>query len=80
MPQQLIDEGRVFEEHITEWRDSHAGEFVLIKGEEVLGFFDSLELAFRTGTERFGLDPFFVKQIIPADSINVSFFGQRMLA
>lgn len=80
MPQQLIDEGRVFEEHLDEWRQSHLGEFVLIRGEDVLGFFPALDEAFRVGTERFGLEPFFVKQIIPADSINVSFFGQRILA
>jgi hypothetical protein len=79
MAEQLVDEGRVFEEHLAEWREEHMGQFVLIKGEDVLGFFGSLEEAFRTGTERFGLQPFFVKQIIPADSINVTFFGQRIL-
>ena len=80
MPEQLIDEGRVFEEHVAEWRESHPGAFVLIKGEDVLGFFPALDEAFRAGIERFGLQPFFVKQIIPGDSINVSFYGQRIPA
>ena len=80
MAQQLIDEGRVFEEHLAEWRENHLGEFVLIKGKTAIGFYSSLEVAFRAGTDRFGLDPFFIKQIVPGDSINVTFFGQRVLA
>lgn len=80
MTQQLIDEGRVFEEHLAEWRGSHLGEYVLIKGETVLGFFPSLNEAFAAGSERFGLEPFFVKQIVPGDAVNVSLFGQRILA
>jgi hypothetical protein len=80
MAQQLIDEGRVFDEHIAEWRESHLGEYVLIKGSSVLGFFPSLDKAFATGTDQFGLEPFFVKQIVPSDTVNVSLFGQRILA
>jgi hypothetical protein len=80
MAQQLAEEARVFEEHIEEWRQSHLGQFVLIKGSDVLGVFPTLDKAFRAGTERFGLEPFFVKQIVPADSVNVSLLGQRILA
>lgn len=76
----LRREGEVFQANIEEWRQTHLGQFVLIKGSEVLGFYGSLEKAFKAGTERFGLEPFFVKQIVPADSVNVSLLGQRVLA
>jgi hypothetical protein len=40
-----------------------AGRFVLIKGDEVIGVFDSYQDAVTSGYERFELDLFFVKQI-----------------
>jgi len=76
----LDREGRVFDQHLDEWRETHLGQFVLIKGDEVVGFFPSLEKAFKTGTERFGLEPFFLKQIVPRDVVNVSLYGKRILA
>ena len=74
----LERERHVYESHIEEWRRAHLGKFVLIKDDEVLGFFDSLEGAFNEGTARFRLDPFFVKQIMPGETVNVSFFGKRL--
>ncbi len=74
----LEREQRVYEAHLAEWRGVHLGKFVLIKDENVLGFFDSLEAAFNEGTARFGLDLFFVKQITEDGAVNVSFFGQRL--
>jgi len=80
MAQQLAQEARVFEQNVEEWRQTHMGQFVLSKGSDVLGFFPELEKAFRTGTERFGLEPFFVRQSVPADTVNVSLLGQRILS
>jgi hypothetical protein len=74
----LEREQRVYESHLDEWRQAHLGKFVLIKDEDVLGFFDSLETAFGEGTKRFRLEPFFVKQITGDEVVNVSFFGQRL--
>jgi len=79
MGPQLAQEARVFEQHVEEWRQTYLGQFVLIKGQDVLGFFATLDKAFRAGTERFGLEPFFVKQIVPADTVDVSLLGQRIL-
>lgn len=72
---ELQRERAVFEAGIAEWRRAHAGRFVLIHGDEVVGFYDSLEAAFGDGTTRFGLDPFFVQRITPDEEVNVSFFG-----
>ncbi len=39
------------------------GKFVLIRGEEVIDTFVSYEDAIKEGYKRFGLEPFFVRQI-----------------
>ncbi len=75
----LNREGQLFEEHLDEWRRTHLGEFVLIKDGDVLGFFPTVDQAFAAGTQRFGLQPFFVKQIVPRDVVNVSLYGKRIL-
>lgn len=61
----LERERQVYEAHVHEWRRLFPYKFVLIKDEDVLGFFDSVEAAFNEGTAWFRLEPFFVKQIIP---------------
>lgn len=77
---QTKQESEVFAANVNEWRNSHLGEFVLIKGDQVIGFFPSLDDAFRTGTEKFGLDPFTVRQVVPTDTVNISFFGRSVHA
>lgn len=76
----LNQEAEVFETYLAEWRQAHLGQFVLIKEREVIGFFGTLDEAFAAGTQRFGLRPFFVKQIVPGDAVGVSLFGQRLLS
>lgn len=76
----LSRELSVFEARLEEWRKDHLGAFVLIKGEDVIGFYGSLDEAFAEGTRRFGLEDFFIKQIAPSDSVNVTFFGHGILA
>jgi hypothetical protein len=78
--QPLDREAKVFEQHIDEWRKTRLGQFVLIKGDQVIDFFPSLEQAFRAGTGRFGLEPFSVRQIVPSDVVNVSLYGRRIHA
>jgi len=65
---------------IEAWRQEHPGKFVLIKGRDAVGFYDSLAEAFAAGSEKFGLEPFLVEQINPRAGVNVSFFGGRLLA
>ena len=47
--------------------DGHAGRFVLIKGEEVLGVFDTADEAGQTGRTRFLLEPFLVRPVRDRD-------------
>jgi hypothetical protein len=48
------------------------GKFVLIKGTDVAGTFDSYQDALTAGYQRFKLDCFMVKQIIPAERVAYS--------
>jgi len=73
---ELARERAIFEACVEEWRRTHLGSFVLIRADEVLGFFDSLSAAFDEGTKRFGLELFFVQQIAPPNGVNMSLFGQ----
>ena len=35
----LAEESRTYEANLERWAEEHAGEFVLIRGTEVVGFF-----------------------------------------
>ena len=74
----LQQETQVFESHLKEWRESHLGEYVLIKNTDVIGFFPSLLEAFDEGTKQFSLEEFFIKQVLPEDTINISLLGRHL--
>ncbi|MBI3810884.1 MAG: hypothetical protein HY283_01580 [Nitrospirae bacterium] len=76
MAERLQVESKVFETHVGKWRSAHMGEFVLIKGEDVIGFYESLDAAFDQGSQRYGMADFFIEQILPAETVNISFVGQ----
>jgi hypothetical protein len=59
-----------FEKHRADFVERAPGKFVLIKGEEDYGFFDSAENAYKHGMELFGVDPFLIKEILPEDQIH----------
>jgi hypothetical protein len=48
---------------------AHEGEFVLIKGDQVIGFFDDSSAALREGDRRFGLVPLLVKKIAAVEPV-----------
>jgi hypothetical protein len=59
----LLDEGQT-------WR--HA----LIKGDEIVSIWDTDGDAIRAGSERFGLEPFYVKKIDPRDPARFALLEQ----
>jgi hypothetical protein len=60
----LKTELQVFEQHKHEWLKSNPGEFVVIVGTAVAGFFRDYETAFRAGLERVDVSQnFLVKQV-----------------
>jgi len=58
----LEPEIKTYKEKLPELQASE-GKFVLISGETVSGVFDSYQDALAAGYERFGMNPFLVKQI-----------------
>ena len=61
----LLKETRFFESKLPDLVKSDVGRFVLIKGEELKGVFESQQDAIKAGYELFKGEPFFVKQIVP---------------
>ncbi len=76
MNHRLTTERKIYNENIEGWRTTHLGEFVLIKDARVIGFFRSLDEAVKTGIGQFGMEDFFIEQILPVDMTNISFVGQ----
>lgn len=58
----LTAEREVFESNLHEWGE-HTGRFVLIKGNDVVGFYDTYVDAIAQGYLQFDLEPFFVRQV-----------------
>ena len=59
----LTDESRTYDANVAQWVEEHGGEFVLIRETEAIGFYATYEKALTEGYSRFGVAPFFVKQI-----------------
>lgn len=67
---ELQKELAVFQRDRGRWIDNHFGDFVVIKNEEVLGFYAQYEEALRAGYSKFGRVPFLVKQVSITDENN----------
>jgi hypothetical protein len=48
---------------------AHKGKYVVIHGDEVAGTFDGFEDALRHGYERFGNEPFLVREIRDTEKV-----------
>src|SRR4051794_40631688 len=69
----LAEEWAIYQANLPGWLEEHEGEHVLIKGSEVVGFFEDREEALMTGYARFGLVPLLVKQVTAFERIyNIS--------
>jgi hypothetical protein len=60
---ELKTELAVFEQHKPEWLRSNPGEFVVISGTKVAGFYADYESAFRAGLRAGISGSFLVKQV-----------------
>src|SRR5271155_2256341 len=59
----IAEEIATYKGRLPEMASEHEGEFVLIKGNEVVGFYPDDSSALREGRRRFGFVPFLVKQV-----------------
>jgi hypothetical protein len=77
MSERLEKEKDYFVKNMIEWSKTHLYKFALIKEESLVGVYNTIQDAFNAGLSKYGLDDFFIKQIIPQETINVSFLGQN---
>jgi hypothetical protein len=66
-PASLDREQAAYDANLPHWLAGHEGEYVLIKGDEVLGFYEARDEALAAGYARFGVVPLFVKQVTPSE-------------
>ena len=59
----LEREQAVYEANRTRWLSKHKGKHVLIRADEVVGFYESRDKALTVGYSQFGVGPLFVKQV-----------------
>ena len=57
-----------FEKHKQEYLKLYKGQFVLIKGEQPVQAFTTDQEAYRAGLEKFGNQPFLIKQVLEDDT------------
>lgn len=63
MPNTLQQELTTYSRLLPEFLEGHEGEHVLIKGEEVVGFWADERAAITEGRRRFPRQPFLVKKV-----------------
>jgi hypothetical protein len=62
-PFPLAEEVKTYEAHLAGWADRE-GQFVLIKGSDILGYYPCREEALEAAYDQLGGGPFLVKQIL----------------
>jgi len=67
----LEQEINYYNQQLSQWLDHFTGRFVLIKGSELIGTFDTQADALAEGARRFGLQSFLVRRVEPTQP-NVS--------
>lgn len=66
----LHAEFAVYENHLSEFLRQAAGKFVVISGQQILGYYERYPDALRSGYARCGVEkPFLVQKIEPAEKI-----------
>ena len=68
MVQVLEHELRTYEANREQLLGTSNGKYVLIKGDQIVGIFDSNLDAIRQGYEKFGNVPFLVKQVLEVET------------
>jgi len=65
----LGEEREFFDRSLSEWLGRFPGKVVLVKGQELIGVFDTEQNALAEGARRFQLQPFLVRRVqdVPAD-------------
>jgi hypothetical protein len=59
----LDQEIKYYDENRTDWLSRYPDKYVLVKGRQLIGAFDTITEALAEGARRFGLDNFLVRQV-----------------
>ena len=65
----LAREQAVYDANLPRWLPEHEGRHVVIRGDEVAGFYDTRDEALAAGYERFGVVPLLVKPVSPSEPV-----------
>jgi hypothetical protein len=65
----LVEERGFYQENRAALLQQHLGKFVLIKGRQLLGVFDSPEVAYAEGLKLLGNVPMLVIQVLPEQPV-----------
>ena len=76
MPILLQREYNFYLDRLKDFMSDHLNQFVLIKEDEVVDFFNSYEEALREGLRHFGNVPFFIKKVQKEEEVH--FFHQGL--
>jgi len=70
----LTVETALYETHKSEWLRNHRDEFVVVKDNDLHGFFTNFHDAYCAGVEKYGANTdFLVKRVVPQDPVFVVF-------
>jgi len=77
----LEQERAAYADHQEEWTKAYPGRFVVVKGDQLLGAYETMALALAAGAAKFGLQPFLVRKLgeqlqevhVPALSLGLLF-------
>jgi hypothetical protein len=69
MSDRLKKEMETFEQNRERLMAESLGKFVLIRGDEIDGVWDTYQDALAAGYKKYGLDPFLVKRILGTESL-----------
>lgn len=59
----LEQERKYYEENLEAWLARYPGRFVLVKGRELVGAFDTVDGALAEGARRFGMESYLVRRV-----------------
>jgi len=68
----LEAEIQFYESHREELLKQYKNLFVLIKGSTFVGVFPDAQTAHQEGVNKFGMQPFLVKQVLAVEPVNVA--------
>ncbi len=65
----LLREQAVFDANLAGWLSDREGKYVVIKGDQVDGFYESQDATLDAAYARFGVGPLLVKQVLASEPV-----------